>query len=265
MAELMRKPAAKFRVERYDPAASERPAEERWVSMSNALTRAGHGLTLAEKRIIAHAASKLDSRRPLAPGEVPQTHLTAAEYAETFDVDLTTAYEALQSAAKTLYERSITFYEAAHRRRGTSLSLAKVQMRWVGSVKYHETEGWVELHWWPALLPHLTGLKKQFTSHQLKQASALRSVYSWRLLELLTRFGSTGRAEYTVEDFAASMDATEKQQADFAAIRRKIIEPAVRELVEKDGWQIEWKPIKAGRKVKAVRFDFSRDPQGQLL
>ena len=261
----MRKATAKSLVERYDPTGSDRPPEDRWVSMSNALTRAGHGLTLAEKRIIAHAASKLDSRRFLGPGEVPETHLTAAEYAETFGVDLTTAYEALQSAAKSLYERSITFYEAAHRRRGKSLSMTKVQMRWVGSVKYHEKEGWVELHWWPALLPHLTGLKKQFTSHQLKQASALRSIYSWRLLELLTRFESTGWAEYTVEDFSASMDATEKQQANFAAIRRKIIEPAVRELVDKDGWRIQWRPIKAGRKVKAVRFDFERDPQGQLL
>lgn len=263
--ELTPKTPELHRVEKYDAGDVDRPAGDRWISMSNALTRAGHGLTLAEKRIVAHAASKLDSRRLLRPGEVPETRLTAAEYAETFGVDLTTAYEALQSAAKALYERSITFYEAAHHRRGKPLSVTKVQMRWVGSVKYHEKEGWVELHWWPRLLPHLTGLKKQFTSHQLKQASALRSIYSWRLLELLTRFEATGWAEYTVEDFAASMDATEKQQADFAKLRTKIIEPAVKELQEKDGWLIQWKPIKAGRKVKAIRFDFLRDPQWRLL
>ena len=93
---------------------------------------------------------------------------------------------------------------------------------------------------------------------------SLRSVYSWRLLELLTRFESTGTAEYTIEDFCASMEATEKQAADFAAVRRKIIEPAVKELTEKDGWLIQWQPIKAGRKVKALRFTFMRDPQGRL-
>ena len=32
----------------YDAGDVERPAGERWVTMSNALTRAGHGLTLAE-------------------------------------------------------------------------------------------------------------------------------------------------------------------------------------------------------------------------
>ena len=101
-------------------------------------------------------------------------------------------------------------------------------MRWVGQVHYQKTEGWVELYWWPKLLPHLTGLKRQFTTYQLQQASALRSAYSWKLLELLMRFQGTGRAEYTIEDFCTSMEATPKQRENFAAIRRRIIEPAVK-------------------------------------
>lgn len=262
---MAKKTPAEHALANYDPDDLERPAGERLVTMSNALTRAGHGLTLAEKRIIAAAVSKLDSRRQLGPGEVPRTRITAAEYAETFDVDTATAYEQLQTAAKALYARSITFYEPAHRRRGKPLPPTKVQMRWIGSAKYQKGEGWVELAWWPDLMRHLVGLKAQFTSYQLQQASALRSTYSWKLLELLTRFEGTGWAEYTIEDFAAAMDATEKQRADFGKMRTKIIEPAVKELGDKDGWLIHWRPIKAGRKVAAVRFEFRRDPQGRLL
>ncbi|PHX35393.1 hypothetical protein AO282_16340 [Pseudomonas amygdali pv. morsprunorum] len=134
-------------------------------------------------------------------------------------------------------------------------------------------------------MPHLTGLKKNFTTYQLQQATALRSVYSWRLLELLSRFEDTGWLEISIEDFSQSMDAPEKQKADFAAIRRKIIEPSVNELVEKDGiaairrkiiepsvnelvekdgWKIQWKPIKTGRRVTALRFFFSKDDQLRL-
>jgi len=232
---------------------------DRWISMTNALTRAGHGLTLAEKRIIGFAVSTLDSYKPAKIGDVPSTKISALEYAETFGVDMTTAYEQLQDAAKQLYNRSITFYEAASKRRGKALKPTQVQMRWIGQAKYHEGEGWVELHWWPALLPHLTGLRKNFTSYQLQQASALRSIYSWRLLELLSRFEDTGWLEITIEDFSRSMDASAKQQADFAAIRRKIIEPAVKELMDKDNWLIQWRPIKKGRKVAALRFDFKRN------
>ena len=248
----------------YKVADAERPAGERWVTMSNALARAGHGLTLGEKRVIGWAVSTLDSRAELKPGEVPTTRISAMDYANEFKIDVDTAYSQLQGAAKALFERKITFYEPAHKRNGKPLPPTQVQMRWVGEAKYQVGEGWIELAWWPKLLPHLTGLKKQFTTYQLQQASALRSMYSWRLLELLTRFKSTGMAEYAIEDFCASMDATEKQRSDFGKIRTKIIEPAVKELTEKDGWLIEWKPIKAGRKVKSVRFDFKRNPQGQL-
>lgn len=238
---------------------TERPAGERWVTMSNALTRAGHGLTLAEKRIVSMAVSKLDSRQELPKEDlVPRTKITATEYAHEFGLDMNTAYDQLRATAKILYKRSLTFYEPAYKRNGKPLTPTEVNMRWVGEAKYHKREGWVELAWWPPLMRHLMNLKKQFTSYQLQQTTALRSIYSWKLLELLTRFESTGHAEYSVEDFAASMDATEKQRSDFNNIKRRMIEPAIKELTEKDGWQINWEPIKAGRRVKAVRFTFKR-------
>ena len=133
MARTKRQQAALVhRAQGYDVDDVERAPGERWVTMSNALTRAGHGLTLAEKRIVSMAVSILDSLRALKPGEVPRTRITAAEYAETFKVDLNTAYDQLQGAAKTLYNRSITFYEPAWKRNGKPLPPTRVQMRWVG-------------------------------------------------------------------------------------------------------------------------------------
>lgn len=252
------------KIQGYNAGDLERLAGKRWITMTNALTRAGHGLTLAEKRILMLAVSKLDSRKPLPAGKVPTTRITAAEFAEAFAVSQDTAYDQLQDAAKKLYDRSITFYEPASRRSRKPLAATRVQMRWVGQVGYQTGEGWVKLYWWHEVVPHLFGLKKHFTTYQLQQASALRSAYSWRLLELLTRFKSSGTAEYTIEDFAISMDATEKQRENFNYIKRRMIEPAVKELIEKDGWLIEWEAIKAGRKVKALRFTFSRNPQQSL-
>lgn len=259
---------ASHRADGYDTNTLERPAGDRWVTMSNALTRAGHGLSLSEKRLVMLAVSKLDSMKIMRPGEVlPSVKITATEYAETYGLDPSSgvAYEALKDAARALYDRSITFFEPAYKRNGTPLKPIRTDMRWVGRCKYHEGEGWVQLAWWPELVPSLVGLQKQFTTYQLQQASALRSAYSWRLLELLTRFKSSGVAEYTVEDFATSMDATEKQRADFAKLRTKIIEPAVKELTEKSGWLIAWDAIKTGRKVTAVRFTFQRRPVQQAI
>lgn len=236
----------------------------KWVGLSNALVRSGQALNLTEKRLLMLAVSKLDSSKPLAFGEVPISRVHAADYAKEYGVDPNTAYEALQSASKSLYERSITMFEPAHTRQGKPLKPIVTNMRWVGRAKYHEGEGWIELGWWPELLPHLTGLKREFTKYKLQQANALRSIYSWRLLELLMHYRSTGMAEYTIEDFCTSMEATEKQKKNFAKIRTKIIEPAVKELIEKDGWLIEWKPIKTGRRVSKIRFDFKKNLQEEL-
>lgn len=251
------------KVENYAVDKENRPAGERYVSMSNALTRSGHGLTLTEKRIVAAAVSKLDSKRQPKPNESPVIRLTAAEYAEAFGVDSTTAYQQLESASKNLYNRSISFFDPSHTRKGKPLDV-KTTMRWVGQATYHQNEGWVELHFWHAVVPHLMGLAGNFTQYQLQQGSALRSAYSWRLLELLMRYKKTGWTQIDIDDFAVGMDATEKQRADFAKLRTKIIEPAVKELTEKDNWVIEWKPIKAGRKVVAVHFAFHKNPQEKL-
>lgn len=224
--------------------------------MSNALTRAGHGLSLPEKRIVFIAISKMNPHKPLPLNQfgIHTSKITAAEYAELAQCEIQTAYQALKEAAKAFYSRSITFFEPAHKRKG---GLVQVHMRWVGEVKYYEKEGWAELHWWPEVLPHLSGLSKHFSSYKLQQATALRSTYSWKLLELLNRFKDSGWAEYTIEDFFTSMDAPPSLQ-DFGQLRRRVIEPAVKELNEKDGWNIAWTPIKAGRRVKALRFEFER-------
>ncbi|MEH5327875.1 replication initiation protein, partial [Escherichia coli] len=135
---------AQYALENYDAGDLERSSGDRWVTMQNSLIRAGHGLSLPEKRIVMMAVSMLDSRKSYRPGDVPTTRITAAEYAALAECEMNTAYEALQDAAKQLYRRSIAFYEPAHKRRGKDVEPTKVQMRWVGQVHYQKGEGWVE-------------------------------------------------------------------------------------------------------------------------
>jgi plasmid replication initiation protein len=232
--------------------------------MDNALTRAGHSLSLSEKRLVALALTKTDSRSAVPVDGTVTVRIGALEYAREFGISDEAAYVQLRAAAKALMRRVITFFIPAYKRNGQPLKPLERERHWAEQCDYHVGEGWVELHWDRKLLPHLMGLQRNFTMYELRQASALRSAYSWRLLELLTRFQSTGWAEYDIEDFAVSMDATEKQRADFAKLRTRILLPAIAELEQKDGWVIKWEPVRAGRRVRAVRFTFERDPQGRL-
>jgi plasmid replication initiation protein len=235
---------------------------ERHVSMSNALARGAHALTLAEKRIVSMALALTDSVPAKELFDANRAgwvvRITAQDYAETYEVDARTAYEQLKESARGLLKRR---WKTVHQ---GPRGLIFREGLWVSLVEYSEGEGYVSVRFTPEVAPHLLALRKEFTSYKLKQASALRSVYAWRLLECLQSWRDTGRWSPTIEEFQHAMDAPESCRKDFFNLRARIIEPAIKELRQKDNLLIEWKPVKAGRKVTGLTFTFRPDPQGRL-
>ena len=238
--------------------AHELPAGKLQITMSHALTTAAQGLTLAEKRVMMYAVAKLDSFKGDGGTPTGTIKLVAHDYAEQFGVDADTAYTQLRQAGKSIFNRYIRFFEPG--RKGPE----EVFVRWVSSARYSPGTGTVTLRFTPEIAPHLLEFKNQFTQYKLAQASALRSVYSWRLLELLSQYASTGWRQIELDEFHHAMETPEGYKANFKILRQRVVEPAVKELREKDDWLIEWTPIKTGRKVTALRFEFKRDPQGRL-
>lgn len=238
------------------------PLADLQVNMSNPLARSAHSLTLAEKRIVAACIAKTDQVPNM--NQVHQrgawlVRLSAGDYAETFGVDLTTAYEQLKGASETLFNRYIRTMRPSRK------GMVEHKFRWVGGVRYHQGEGWVELDWWHEIVPHLFGLRSEFTSYKLKQASALRSTYSWRLFEVLQSWQGTGRYQVSIEDFCLAMDVPESYTKNFKEIRRRVIEPAVSELIAKNNMLITYDTVRAGRKVIGLDFKFRQNPQQRIV
>ena len=75
----------------------------------------------------------------------------------------------------------------------------------------------------------------------------------------------SGWLSMPIEEFWHAMEAKESHKKNFSDLRRWVIEPAVKELTEKDGWLIEWEARKRGRKVATLMFKFERNPQGGLF
>ncbi len=74
----MRKSNDLEKIETYEVVTTGQTDGERCVNMSNALIRAGQGLSLAEKRLMASAVAMLDSMRTPRPGECPVVKISAA-------------------------------------------------------------------------------------------------------------------------------------------------------------------------------------------
>jgi plasmid replication initiation protein len=237
------------------------------VTMSNKLVRASHALNLTEKRLITAAIAKVDSRK----GNTVHTHLsdfhkvriTALDYAEAYGVDPKHAYNDLKSAADDLFNRQITITE--YSKKGQE---RYTKMRWVGSIKYAKSEGFVELSFTPEVYPHLHMLKREYTTYRLKNAASLRSVYSWRLFEIARSWldHCTTKKEpvrLTLEQLRGVLETPDSYK--WKDIRVRAIEPAIKEISEKDSLKITYEAYKKGRAVAGIYLYVEENTQGKLF
>lgn len=242
------------------------------VVQSNSITRSAQGLTLVEKRILMLALAQ-------SSGISKPIKLHAQDYADTFGLDVSVAYTELKAASLGFMKKQFTISNLD--KKGREI---KTTYNWLSYVQYIKDTGTVNVSFNPNIFHLLFDLTEQFTKYQLKQASALRSIYSWRLLELFESFRKSdvtnnkfqgdmayskkqdqGWLKIPLEEFWYVMEATNTHKKNFGELRRKVIEPAIKELEQKDGWKIEYYPIKKGRKVAMLNFNFYRDPQGRLF
>ena len=216
------------------------------VTISHDLTKAAYSLTLNEKRILLKGAALLDSY-----GDAGQMiEINAAECAEFYGMNKKSAYRQLAESVERLWDRTLVLQD------GTRL-------RWVISCKYEE--GSILLKFHPDLNPHLLDLQSRFTRYLLTRASSFKLVYTWRLFELVMQYKTTGIFRIDLDEFKSTLDIPEFYSGDFARIRVRVIEPAVKEIREKDGLKVTWKPIKKGRSVVALEFKFPVEPQQELF
>ncbi|WP_301672931.1 replication initiation protein, partial [Neisseria blantyrii] len=226
------------------------------VVIANSISRAAQKLNLSEKRILMAGIVKLNG----VNGEVK---LSAQEYAETYGIDVHTAYDQLKAAVNSLMKRSLSWQIRDGNKIGTRHTI------WVQWYDYFKDQGVVRFKFSESVFPFLFELKCQFTQYKLKQAASLRSIYSWRLLELIEQMRQTvegkkeqgGWLSMSIEDFWHAMEASETYRKNFSLLRKWVIEPAVKELTAKDGWRIEWEAQKEGRRVASLLFKFEKAGQ----
>lgn len=220
------------------------------INMSNQLVRMAHGLTLPEKRVVAMCLARLDSTKQDQRGRY-SFELRAKDFSDQFDLAIQVAYQQLKEVGDKLLHRI-----AQEVRQGPKGKPIRRKWQWVSLAEYCDGEGFIRLTFNNEMTPHLVMLKKEFTSYRLQQASALRSLYSWRLFELLMQFRDKGLLRISVEDFCHAVEAPATAQGNFAELRRRIVEPAVNELNAKNELQVEWEATKQGRKVAVLTFTF---------
>lgn len=227
---------------------------EKNVILANELIRSAQGLNLNEKRLLMLAVSKLKYKSN--PNlENATVKIFVSEMIGEFNLNQNKAYQETKKAAEGIMKRQI-------RLKPTNIDSELIQ--WVGKSKYSSGEGWVLLEFYIGLFPYLFELKKHFTKYNLTRAGAFKSVYTWRIFELIQQFKKTGVLKIKLDEFNHMLEVPETYIKDFGLLRTRVIEPSIKEIREKDGLNISWETVKSGRKVIALEFKFPIEQQTTL-
>lgn len=226
------------------------------INMSKVLVKAAHGLNLSQKRLIMYAVSRIHPHAP-QPSQLV-IRIDALDYAQEMGVQTPNAYRDLQAAADNLFNRYISI--AYDTQKGREIQ----KIHWVSAAKYHVGEGWIELRFSPEVSPYLSMLNDGNHIHyRLQLAVELRSVYAWRLLELLLQWQDTRRLYIRLEDFRHALEVPETYR--YTDIRVNCLEKPIEELRERAGIAVTWQAIKdKDNKRKVGTLEFNWQPVEQL-
>lgn len=217
---------------------------------SNALIEASYKLTLQEQRLLLMCIGKIDPREQ----EVRKTfQITSNDFYLAFpDMGKSNAERHLKEAIDKLAERWIYIHNNNERRR----------IRWIQEeAEYFDKEGKIEIVFSDSIMPYLTQLQGQFTKIIIKNVSALKSVYSIRLYELLMQFKAIGDRLISLDDFRSMLGLDDDKYPTFKSLNQWVIKPAVKELNQKSNLSVSVDSIKKGRSVFALHFHFKEDQQ----
>jgi plasmid replication initiation protein len=107
------------------------------------------------------------------------------------------------------------------------------------------------------MIPYLSQLTTHFTRYALSDVARMSSAHAIRLYELLIQWQRAREREIPLAWLQERL-GVRGQYPRFADFRRRVIEPAAKQINSLSPLEVTWQPIKTGRKVTALQFEFKR-------
>lgn len=229
------------------------------IYKANALVEASYRMSAYEQRILAVCISQVRRNSPLTD---QQFYTVSAQYiADKTNTSLGTTYQNLRAAARRLYRREVTLYEAPNGNGSPAVRLT----RWVQTVEYRKSEGIVALRFATDMIPYLSQLTEQFTQISTSDVIRMTSNHGQRLYELLCQWRSIGQRDISIEWLREALQLGEKYPA-IKDLKKWVIVPAVEQINEHSSLWVKWDQRKTGRRVSHLIFTFGeKQPEKQQM
>ena len=223
--------------------------ESRLVVKDNSLIDASFNLSLVEQRIMLMAI--VEARElPKLTFDTP-VKVSVKSYIDQFKVASSTAYESLQDAVDTLFERQFSYYDPVMDER--------FKERWIYKASYIDDKGHVVMFFTPTVISMISRLYKNFTQYLIDEVSDFKSKYSVRLYELLIKYKELGSSKkYTIDDLRSLLGVENTEYKTMSLFKVNVLDKAVKEINTKTDIQIKYDQFKEGRTISHILFKLSK-------
>ena len=228
------------------------------IVKSNQVVEAGYELTTNEQRLILLGISKIPKEQDINP--YFGYEITAQEFATAYNIHPKTAYRELREASNKLYERSIIIRNEQQ----------TMKLRWASSIiadNPYPTDVFPDEHWKrvviffnPQILPYLSNLKANFTQYLQSDISDVSGAYTIRFYELICQYRTIGKREVSIQDLRFILNIGDKYPL-FYDFKKRVIEPAIKEINEKTPMQISYEQKKKGKTIVGIVLNFKEKPK----
>ena len=218
------------------------------VIKSNTLIDASFKLTLSEFRLLNIVFAEISDNSDGSDGFYNNDFkVTAEQYSQIYEVDKSTAYEALQDASQRLFHRYFKYEGAVYKKPD-----------FVEVVEYSKQGGYVKLVLTDDVKSMVGVLQKCFTQYHLQHTVGLTSTYAKRLYEIMVRWRNAGNKtpQISLEDLRNKLGVEEDQYKLMADFKKRVLDIAIEQINEHSDIKAEYEQIKEGRTIVGFVFRF---------
>ena len=216
-------------------------------------------LSLQEQRIILFLLSKIKPWHT----DLEEYRFSVAEFARICGMDHEVGgktYNEIKAIIKGLRDKSM-WLELED---GTETVVS-----WIQKARIEKKHQAIRIQLDPDLKPYLIDLQRCYTEYELIYALNFSSKYSIRLYELSKSIHGkklvSTEIKYNLAAFREKLGVPNTEYPMYSNLRQRVIEPAIKEINENSDIQIEVVPLKAGRKVVAIKLIVANKPAVEML
>jgi plasmid replication initiation protein len=205
-------------------------------------------LSLPEQKTVAYICSMIQPMQTEESGFQLEYEFKIREYCKICGIDYDNGknYQDVKATLKKLRDKSMWL---------TLPDGSETTVGWLAKATTNKKSGIAHIKLDEDMVPYLFDLKQKFTQYQLYNVLGMKSAFSVRIYELMKSYSFRHTITFELDELKKLLMVEDvKSYNRFPDFRRKVLEKAQLEINELTDINIEFEPIKTGRKVTSIKF-----------